>query len=234
MLNQWLTQVPEDFAFTLKASRVITHEKRLQDCGQELVAMWQNFSPLGKQLHAVLFQIPPSLYLDFDRLKTFVELLYHSNPLPVHIAFEFHHHSWYTPEVFKLLSSRGYAIVLHDMPRRGGFSVLTREGLEDTLIGLGTQKMKVQQWIEYARASFFYLRLHGTVQGYAFSEYGERYLRPWAKIGREVLATGVPLYAYFNNDPDARATRDAKRFNALIGLPALKTSVPLRTAPRLF
>ena len=91
--------------------------------------------------------------------------------------------------------------------------------------------MKVQQWIEYARASFFYLRLWHRA-GPRFFEYGERYLRPWAKDRPRVLATGVPLYAYFNG-PDARAPRAMPSASTRLSVCCTQNKFPLRTAPRL-
>ena len=86
-------QVPEFCVYALKTSRVITHEKRLQVVAGTCGDVAEFFFAAGQQLHAVLFPDSAITVLDFDRLKTFVELLYHSNPLPVHIAFRFRHHS---------------------------------------------------------------------------------------------------------------------------------------------
>lgn len=217
MLYRWLIDTPSDFRFTFKASRKITHDLRLKNTFGELKAMWKSYEPIRDRLSCVLFQIPPSMFLDAQRLEGFLRALVESQPTTDRIAFEFRHHSWYAQKIFEMLTMHGFAIVLHDMPRRGGFTVLQREGMDDTLVGIGSpQRIKAGEWIRMAGQSFLYLRLHGTIHERPFGEYGDRYLKPWVSIARSSYDQGMPLYAYFNNDPNAAATRDAERFTRLL------------------
>lgn len=219
MLRRWYAEVPDDFVFTLKANRIITHELRLRDCSAALSDMWSNVAPLGDKLQCVLFQIPPSLYADIDVLKGFLVVLRQTKTSSVKVAFEFRHQSWYVPQVFDMLTADGHAVVLHDMPRRGGLFPHIREGSEDMLIGEGLHRIKLADWLQHAQATFLYIRFHGTVQGQAFQEYGDRYLKPWTKIAAQALENRTPVFAYFGNDPQAAAIRDAKRFRKLLHLP---------------
>ena len=71
-LARWQAAVPPHFAFALKASQAITHRKRLVACEEDLDRMVEEFSPLGPQLSCILFQLPPSLTVDEDRLEAFL------------------------------------------------------------------------------------------------------------------------------------------------------------------
>ena len=109
-LEQWASQVPEAFRFALKASRRITHMKRLAECEEETEYLFKTISVLGDRLGSVLFQLPPYLRLDEPRLRAFVDIL----PETVQIAFEFRHESWFDQQVFDILSGRGLALVVSD------------------------------------------------------------------------------------------------------------------------
>ncbi len=90
VLENWLTQVPEGFVFAIKASRRITHMKRLKDCGEETAYLLKTVQTLGSRLGALLFQLPPHLRCDVDLLRAFLKLL----PADIPAAFEFRHASW--------------------------------------------------------------------------------------------------------------------------------------------
>lgn len=110
VVEAWGERVPEDFRFVLKASRRITHFKRLKDAQEEVGFMLEQFAVLGERLGAVLFQLPPQAKKDLDRLTTFLEHL----PQGTRAAFEFRNRSWFDDEVRDCLSERGCALVCAD------------------------------------------------------------------------------------------------------------------------
>jgi uncharacterized protein YecE (DUF72 family) len=110
VLENWAAQVPESFRFSVKASRRITHFKRLEDAGEPTGYFLQAVAALGERLGVVLFQLPPSFRLDLDRLDGFLELIPPGTPA----AFEFRHPSWSDREVFQRLERRGLALCHSD------------------------------------------------------------------------------------------------------------------------
>jgi uncharacterized protein YecE (DUF72 family) len=111
VLTGWASQVPESFRFALKASRRITHIKRLKDAADETLYFLETAAALGPRLGALLFQLPPNLKLDLDRLDAFLALL----PEGTRAAFEFRHESWANPAVFERLRARSFAWVIADV-----------------------------------------------------------------------------------------------------------------------
>ena len=109
-LESWAAEVPEGFRFAIKASQRITHQKRLRDVADETRYLLDVTQALGARLGALLFQLPPNLKLDLDRLDRFLELL----PPETHAAFEFRHPSWLDPQVVERLRSRSCAWVVND------------------------------------------------------------------------------------------------------------------------
>lgn len=109
-VERWVSQTPEGFAFSLKAHRRITHERRLTDVGEPLAFFLSSVERLGRRLGAVLFQCPPSLAADLGRLEAFLALL----PQDRRFAMEFRHPSWNTGEVKEGLAKRGVAWCVAD------------------------------------------------------------------------------------------------------------------------
>jgi uncharacterized protein YecE (DUF72 family) len=110
MLAQWAEQVPEHFAFTLKAPRRITHESRLRDTESNATEFIRRANALGNKLGVLLFQLPPYLKKDVARLHDFLALL----PPGQQIAFEFRNDSWQDDEVYDALRSRGAILCVTD------------------------------------------------------------------------------------------------------------------------
>ncbi len=110
VLETWAGQVPADFRFAIKASRRITHFKRLKDVGDEIGFLLQTTQALGDRLGVLLFQLPPNLPCDLPRLEAFLELL----PAGTSAAFEFRHASWSDVAVHELLRRRDCALVAVD------------------------------------------------------------------------------------------------------------------------
>lgn len=111
VLEGWAAAAPAGFRFALKASRRITHLKRLRDVAEETAYFVASAAALGPRLGALLFQLPPNLKLDLERLDTFLALL----PEGTRAAFEFRHPSWEDDAVRERLRARGFALVLADV-----------------------------------------------------------------------------------------------------------------------
>ncbi len=110
VLESWAEQVPEGFRFAVKASRRITHLKRLKEVGEETAFLLGNLDVLGRKLGCVLFQLPPNLKADTERLDRFLELI----PTGFPAAFEFRNETWFCDDVFERLRERNFALVLVD------------------------------------------------------------------------------------------------------------------------
>ncbi|MEJ2237931.1 MAG: DUF72 domain-containing protein [Gemmatimonadales bacterium] len=109
-LVQWSDQVSDHFAFAIKASRRITHLKRLQGVEDEMSYLLRTVVVLGPKLGPLLFQLPPNLKKDSGRLRAFLELV----PNGCRAALEFRNESWFDDEVYELLSSSNVALVISD------------------------------------------------------------------------------------------------------------------------
>lgn len=109
-LARWAAAVPAHFVFALKAPRRITHEKRLADAGPDTTEFLRRAAMLGDNLGALLFQLPPSLKKDLQRLADFLTLL----PAHFRVAFEFRHDSWQSDDVYEALRSRDAMLCVTD------------------------------------------------------------------------------------------------------------------------
>jgi uncharacterized protein YecE (DUF72 family) len=111
----WAEQAPDGFLFAWKASRYITQAKKLKEVEAPVALVFERMAPLGEHLGPALFQLPPQLRLNIDRLTNFLRLL----PEQARVAVEFRHPSWYAPEVFRLLADHDVALCIsdhHDAP----------------------------------------------------------------------------------------------------------------------
>jgi uncharacterized protein YecE (DUF72 family) len=110
MLARWSEEVPESFAFTLKAPRRITHEKRLREAETDVAEFVRRAGALGSKLGVLLFQLPPFLKKDLPRLRDFLGVL----PAGQRVAFEFRNASWQDDEVYETLRARGAMLCVTD------------------------------------------------------------------------------------------------------------------------
>ena len=108
---QWGRRVPSGFRFAVKASRYLTHIKRLRDPQEPLERLWTRARHLGPRLGPVLYQLPPRWTPDLERLAGFLGAV----PAAPQ-AMEFRDRRWYRPSTFQLLGDARVAICLHDMP----------------------------------------------------------------------------------------------------------------------
>jgi uncharacterized protein YecE (DUF72 family) len=108
VLEAWAGDVPADFKFVIKASRQITHMKRLKDAAVSVSYLLEAAGALKDRLGPLLFQLPPNLKKDAPRLSEFLALL----PTQRRTAFEFRHPSWFDEEVFGLLRDHQAALCI--------------------------------------------------------------------------------------------------------------------------
>ena len=110
VLQSWAAQAPEEFRFVLKAPQKITHVKRLKDAAAEVEYLFRVGTALGVNGGAVLFQLPPHMRKDIERLKAFLLLLPRERPA----AFEFRHPSWFDDEVFACLREHNCSLCMSE------------------------------------------------------------------------------------------------------------------------
>lgn len=110
MLARWSEEVPENFSFTLKAPRRITHDKRLREAELDVAELLRRARALGGKLGVVLFQLPPFLKKDMPRLQDFLGILPSDRPT----AFEFRNATWHDDEVYETLRRSGAMLCVAD------------------------------------------------------------------------------------------------------------------------
>ena len=109
---KWREGTAEEFLFAIKASRFITHIRRLRDGRDPVRLLWGRARRLGRKLGPVLFQLPPNLRADHALLEDFLGVL----PKHMEAAFEFRHGSWRNDRTYEVLDRAGCALVLADSP----------------------------------------------------------------------------------------------------------------------
>ena len=176
---RWLEQTPADFLFAVKASRFLTHVKRLRDPGEGVARFYESIELLceARRLGAVLWQLPENFTRDDRRLADFLVRL----PVGRH-ALEFRHASWFTDAVMAMLREHNVALVLADHPQRR----------------FGSQQ---------ATADWRYVRFHYGARGRR-GNYSTAELETWARRLHDWRTTHE-LFVYFNNDWEAFAPRNA-------------------------
>jgi uncharacterized protein YecE (DUF72 family) len=155
MLERWAGEVPEDFTFILKASRRITHEKRLTgEVADSVAFLFTTAAALGPKLGPVLFQLPPNFKKDVPRLRDFLALLPEGRPA----ALEFRHETWFDDEVYDVLRTAGAALCSADTDEAGdrgapvvptagwGYLRLRRSEYTDDGLARWAERIQAQPW----------------------------------------------------------------------------------------
>jgi uncharacterized protein YecE (DUF72 family) len=175
----WVAQSAPGFLFAIKASRYLTHIKRLANIANGVGRFYERLEPLTEagRLGPLLWQLPENFTRDDARLEGALAQL-----PPGRHAFEFRHPSWFTPAVYRILRSHGAALVVGDHPDRP-FQTLERT------------------------ATWRYVRLHFGARGRR-GNYSARELEAWARRVH-VWRAREETFAYFNNDWEAFAPRNA-------------------------
>ena len=189
--EKWAVQATEGFIFAVKASRLITHTKRLAGVEEPWRGFLQNAQSLGPHLGPILFQFPASFRCDHARLAGFLKMARTVAPGAdrLRLVFEFRHEFWFSDEVYRLLSCHGAALCIADSnkyPRR-----------------------------EVTTANFAYVRFHGRARLFA-SDYTKAELVEEAKKMRRLLKRGDDVYVYFNNDAEGHAVANARTLTEMM------------------
>jgi uncharacterized protein YecE (DUF72 family) len=186
---RWVEQTPDGFVFAAKASRYLTHMKRLTDLERGVERYYASIAPLvaSGKLGPVIWQLPENFHRDDDRLAAALEKV--AELPPGRHAVELRHPSWFVPEVERLLRAHRVALVIGDTPRRP-FQ---------------------PHWLT---TDWTLIRFHHGRRGRR-GNYSEAELREWAKRIRR-WRRRVDVYAYFNNDWEEFAPRNAQRLRALL------------------
>jgi uncharacterized protein YecE (DUF72 family) len=162
LVTTWASEVPETFTFALKAPQRITHLARLKDASEPTAAFLRVAGELGARLGPLLFQLPPFLRKDTERLAAFLEATL-ALPQRVRLAFEFRHPSWFDDEVFEALRARGAALCVAEGEALAsplvattdwGYVRLRRDAYPDELVAEWAQKIRRQPWTQ----AFVYLK----------------------------------------------------------------------------
>ena len=175
----WIAETPPGFLFAVKASRYLTHMKRLTDLGRGVERFYERIDPLVRspKMGPVLWQLPENFHRDEERLGSALASL-----PPGRHCFEFRHPSWFREEVYALLHEHGAALVIGDHPERP----------------FQTYELT---------AGWTFIRFHYGSRGRG-GNYSERELEEWAQR-IEAWRESADIYAYFNNDWSAYAVKNA-------------------------
>ena len=173
--EKWSMDVPENFQFTIKLWKEITHVKNLQSDLDKIELFLKAAGHIGNKKGCLLVQFPGKITLEyFNEVEAILrKIMEHHDPNPWRKAIEFRHPSWYTGETMEMLDEYDASIVLHDIPKAKNLDL-------------------------NKKAAFIYIRFHGPKGDYRGSysddflneKYGQ--IRGWQKSGKDV-------YAYFNN-----------------------------------
>ncbi|HET9733239.1 MAG TPA: DUF72 domain-containing protein [Acidimicrobiales bacterium] len=178
----WAQRTPDDFRVTVKASRYLTHVRRLREPEDSVRRLMDAAEPLGTKAGPVLLQLPPDMRAAFDALERTMRAF----PPGVALAVEPRHPSWFEPRLRRLLEARDAALVLAD---RGSTPVAPL----------------------WRTATWGYLRLHEG-RGAKSPCYGPTALRSWARRLADMYGSDADVWVYFNNDPRGCAVHDARAF----------------------
>lgn len=183
----WRRRLPPGFKMSVKATRGLTHAKKLYAPEVWLDRIAGSWHELYDKRAVLLVQLPPSMERDDERLGWFLDRL----PWWVQVAVEMRHASWHDDEVFRLLERH-----------QAAYCVMSGAGLPCAL---------------RATAPFVYVRLHGPSHDWLYGgSYSDEDLAWWADRLLEWEASGLEVYAYFNNDGEGHAVRNTRRLLELL------------------
>jgi uncharacterized protein YecE (DUF72 family) len=187
-VRAWRHCTPASFRFAWKASKFITHWKRLNPdtCANSIDLMATRLKVLGSKAGPVLFQLPAHFEADRERLVRFIKML----PGRYRYAFEFRHRSWYDHAILDALSDHDASLCLSDHHQAPAPWCVT--------------------------AGHVYVRGHGPGGRYR-DNYPAKTLRLWAQRIRRWSDDGRLVFVYFDNDQKSAAPADAQRLAALLG-----------------
>ena len=217
--ENWAKAVPDNFVFAVKASRFITHVRRLEDIKSSMIQIIEPALRMSKKLGPILFQLPPRFKADGKRLERFLQTASHlrgesSSHLgggqKLRYAFEFRDPSWFDETIYQVLRKYNAAVVIAES---GGYWPSSASSSAEATDDKEAPEGKPSE--EVITADFTYIRFHGEGGSYATS-YTDQELTVWAKKIKKWQEMGIDVYAYFNNDVNAFAVDNAKTLSNLI------------------
>lgn len=144
LLEGWSKGTPDDFTFTLKAPRRITHDSKLQRVEDLTQTFCKTAATLGSKLGVLLFQLPPTFKKDAELLRAFTELI----PEGTRAAFEFRHASWFDEDIYEILRSRNLALCVADSEKMSAPVELTANYAYFRLRDEGYQQSDLERWAD--------------------------------------------------------------------------------------
>ena len=184
--QNWKNSTPDGFIFAVKASRFITHMKKLKDPYQTFGNFIQNADHLEEKLGPILFQLPPKWEYNKERFIAFLDALPKN---AYQYTFEFRNQTWYNDEVYDLLRKNNIAFCIYEL------------------------EYHITPFIE--TADFIYIRLHGPEKKYSGS-YSDEALLSWEEKCIKWNNAGKDVFVYFDNDQNAYAAFNALKLIALV------------------
>lgn len=185
-LRTWLKTVDDDFLFSVKASRYITHMKKLKDPKDPLSRFFGSIGALDEKIGAVLFQLPPNFGKNSDRLRSFIELL----PDKYRYVFEFRDPDWFDEEIYNILKDNNAAFCIYEIEGRESPKQITTD--------------------------FVYIRLHGPAKRAYQGKYEKEELSGWAGAISTWTNSGKDVYCYFDNDQKGYAAINAMELRDML------------------
>ena len=178
-IEGWCRETPPGFCFAVKASRYITHNRKLNDPVNAVEKFLVVIEKLGRRLGPILFQLPPLWNLNLERLNSFLSGL----PKDHRYVFEFRNPTWNVPQVYEILSRHNAAYCIYELA--GYLSPIQ------------------------ITADFAYVRLHGPGASKYQGDYSEHALRTWAARIEAWRRELKHVFVYFDNDQAAYAPKNA-------------------------
>lgn len=185
-IEGWCRETAPSFCFAVKASRYITHNRKLNDPKQTVEKFMNVIEKLERRLGPILFQLPPGWKLNLERLENFL------SDLPRHhrYAFEFRNPTWNVPEVYDALRRHNAAYCIYEL---AGF----QSPIQTT-------------------ADFAYVRLHGPGANKYQGDYSKKILENWAKRIEVWTKELKHTFVYFDNDQMGFAAKNALELKQII------------------
>lgn len=183
---KWRDKAPEGFRYVLKAPRLITHRKYLEEVEDDIARFWASASLLGERLGLILLQIAPGTPYDLERLRRALGAF----PEPDKVAVEFRRKEWFSEEILSLLRDLGVTFCHADSPRT-----------------------QLRNWLT---SDIGYLRLHGRKRWYAYRYSEEELRQIANLAQEMVAEGAHTVYIFFNNDFEGYAPQNALTLKSLL------------------